>query len=82
MSWEPLVLYALGFAFLMGKRSFVAILCGLQICAISLLAFCARGGSDAAMICLVVLICSGLVGVVGISVLSRRELQREGQVEE
>ncbi|MCM0604828.1 MAG: hypothetical protein KA715_01925 [Xanthomonadaceae bacterium] len=75
MSWEPLILYSIGFGFLMGKRNIIGVLCGLQICAMSMISFCTTGGPEATAICLIILICSGLSGVVGISALSRRELQ-------
>lgn len=81
MNFEALILFSLGFIFLLSRRTLTGFLCGLQICAMSLIAFSAASTGESLSVSFVVLISSGIIGAVGISVVSRSGIQ-EGRENE
>lgn len=69
MNLLPIALFFAGFCILVCKRTIVDLICGVQICFVGLLAYVALSGPSSLAIGFVVLLCAGLFGAVGISVL-------------
>lgn len=69
MNLLPLALFFTGFCILVCKRTIVDLICGVQVCFMGLLAYVAMSGTSSLAIGFIILLCAGLFGVVGVSVL-------------